>query len=157
MNSKTISIIAIFLWVATISIIGYRFIKGNAQQVESMEDTRMAITLTPDEKSHVLGEMRAMLNSIQGIVAGLDQGDMKMVSEAALESGTAHMVDTDPRLMMKLPLSFKKLGIGSHEYYDKISEVALADGSQKKILSMLNSQLQTCIACHDTFQFVTEP
>ena len=156
MNSKTISFIAIFLWVVTIAIVGYRFIKGNARESASMEDTRMAITLTPGEKSLVLSEMRVMLSSVQGIINGLDQNNMEMVSEAALASGTKHMVDMDPRVMMKLPLSFKKLGVGSHKYYDEISAVALSDGSEKKIISMLNEQLQTCIACHDSFQFVTE-
>jgi len=156
MNAKKISLIAIFLWVATISFLGYRFIKGNVKSAESMEDTRLAITLTPGEKSLVLGEMRTMLRSVQGIIDGLDQNNMELVSESALESGTEHMVDMDPRVMMKLPLSFKKLGVGSHKYYDEIAAVAQSDGSQKKIISMLNSQLQTCIACHETFQFINE-
>lgn len=149
-NISKISLTAIILWAVTIFAFGYRFITGSTVK---MDDNRQAITLTADEKTLVLSEMRGMLGSIQGIVDGLDQNSMLDVQKAATDSGTLHMVDTDPRLMMKLPLEFKKMGVGVHKYFDKIASAAKDGAKEDQIVSMLSTQLKTCVACHATYQF----
>ena len=152
-NMNKISILAIALWLVTIGIVGYRFVSGNA---EKLTDERSAITLSSSQKVNVLSEMRSMLLSVQGIVDGLEEGNMKVVTEAANESGTEHMVDTDPALMLKLPLAFKKMGVGVHKYFDQISIAAKTGASKEKIISMLNTQLKTCVSCHATYQLKIE-
>jgi len=152
-NSSKLAIAAITLWVLTIVVFGYKFVTGST---ELAEDNRQAITITPSEKIVVLGEMRGMLLTVQGILEGLEDNNMDAVSQAALASGTEHMVDTDPRLMLKLPLAFKKLGVGSHTYFDEISAKAKSGTSKETIIKMLNTQLKSCVACHATYQLKTE-
>lgn len=150
MNAKRISVLAIILWAGLILFIGIRFLKGNA---ESSVDGRITVTLTESERVMILGEMRSLLQAVQGILDGLEKNNQKAIVEAATGGGTAMMVDDSPELMLKLPLAFKMQGIGAHKYFDKIAEEAQKGAGRDKILSMLNTQLQSCVSCHAAYQF----
>lgn len=153
MNYKKLAIISIAFWIITLGFIGFRFIKGDTAPGE---DGRTVIKLSPSEKSLILSEMRMMLQTVQEIVEALEQNNMKGVAEAALNGGTAMMVDLNPKVMMKLPLPFKKMGVETHRYYDEISEMAENGADKDKILSMMTTQLQRCNGCHAGYKFETE-
>ncbi|MDH4262251.1 MAG: hypothetical protein OEV78_04310 [Spirochaetia bacterium] len=152
MNVNKISILAILLWVGLILVLGIKFIKGS---VDKGEDGRVEINLTKSEKILVLGEMRQLLKAVQGIVNGIEQNDHKAIAEAALGGGTKMMIDDSSGLMLKLPLNFKTQGVGVHKYFDKIAEEAQKNPGRDKIISMLNTQLQSCVSCHAGYQFKT--
>ena len=153
MNAKKISIIAIVLWAGLILGLGIQFVKGNAKKAE---DGRAAVTVTESERVMILGEMRQLLQAVQGIVDGIEKNDTKAIVESALGGGTKMMIDDSASLMLKLPLAFKEQGIGAHKYFDKIAEEAKKGASREKTLSMLNTQLQRCVSCHAGYQFSTK-
>jgi len=153
MKTNKTGLIAILLWAGLILVLGIRFVKGST---EKTADGRTAIIITDSEKTMILGEMRQLLQAVQGVVNGLDKNDAKAITDAALGGGTAIMIDHNPELMMKLPLEFKGQGIAVHKYFDKIGEEAKNGAKKEKILSMLNTQLQNCIACHAAYQFKTK-
>ncbi|MDH4200190.1 MAG: hypothetical protein OEV66_07395 [Spirochaetia bacterium] len=150
MNIKLISLTAIFLWFGLIVFLGIRFVKGN---VEKGEDGRAEVVLTKSEKVMILGEMRQLLFTVQGVVDGIEKNNSKAIAEAALNGGTKMMLDDNASLMLKLPVAFKMQGIGVHKYFDQIANEAQKGAAKDKILSMLNTQLQNCISCHAAYQF----
>ena len=153
MNTKMISIIAIFLWGITVLAGIFFFMKG---KTITGDDNRTAVVLTHSEKIMVLGEMRQMLGAVHGILQGLNEGNMKKVEEAALSGGTAHMVDMNPAFMMKLPGEFKQVGMKAHTDFDSIGAAAKNGASEKEIMKMLSESMNGCVSCHAKYQITTE-
>jgi len=152
MNAKKLALLSIVLWIGLVLVIGVKIFKGS---VEKSEDGRAVVNLTIPEKALVLGEMRQLLASVGGILAGIEKNDPNAIAEAAYNGGTKMMVDATPGLMLKLPADFKMKGVGVHKYFDKIAEEAKKGAGKDKIISMLNTQLQTCVSCHASYQFKT--
>lgn len=144
---------AILVWILTIAIFGFRFVKGSTTQ---SDDGRTAVLLSPSEKSLILFEMRGMLDSVRGVLQGVNQDDMTLVAEAARKSGTAHMADLDPRLMLKLPVAFKAAGVGAHDYFEEVALAADKGATKEEILEMLATQLDTCVTCHAAYRLQEE-
>lgn len=115
-------------------------------------DDRLAIEVPPEGRDLVLDEMRTMLASVRGIVAGLAENDMARVAEAARASGTATAVDLAPELRQRLPAEFKQLGISVHEAFDELADLAESGASTHAVLTRLRAQLDSCVACHATFR-----
>lgn len=153
MSTKNIALISIVLWVGLALFVGFKMVKGS---VEIAEDGREVITLTSKERVMILGEMRQLLQAVQTILEGIEKNDTKTIIKGALSGGTAMMLDETPGLMLKLPHSFKTRGINVHTYFDDIAEEAQKGANREKIISMLNTQLKNCIACHVGNQLRTE-
>src|SRR5512135_760596 len=101
MSTRMLSVTAITLWLITIAVAGFFFVRG---QTRVAPDGRTAVLLTLDERNLVLTEMRGMLGTVQGMVNGVKAGDLKQVAQAARASGMAAAADVNPALMAKLPL-----------------------------------------------------
>lgn len=71
---------SIILWTIVIGVFIKFFITG---QTIPSADNRRAVVLSASEKDIVLGEMRALLISLNGILKGLGNDDFKAVSIAA--------------------------------------------------------------------------
>ncbi len=106
----------------------------------------------PAGREAVLTEMRVMLESIRGVVDGLDRADMKQVAQAARASGTAAAADLAPELRDRLPLPFKELGMSVHRGFDDLATAADAGVSSREVLSRLSAQLASCVACHASYR-----
>lgn len=145
MKSRTLSLIAIALWAATVVVVVTLFVRG---QTTPSTDGRKAIVLTAQEHDLVLMEMRGMLQSVQGVVNGLAGNDMAAVAKAARASGMAAAADTTPALMAKLPLEFKQLGLSVHQGWDGMAQLAEHGASADEILTRLDAQLSSCVGCH---------
>ena len=76
MNTKTIAIAAIVLWVASAAFVGFKFIKGSTV---TAVDGREAIVLLPAERDLVLTEMRGLLIAVQEVISAVNAGDMEAV------------------------------------------------------------------------------
>jgi hypothetical protein len=148
MTTKSIAVIAILLWAVSVAFIGYRFVSGSTVIAE---DGREAIVLEASERSFVLGEMRAMLASVQDIIGAINAKDMAQVKEIAHKVGMAEAQAAPMSVMLKLPLAFKQLGLATHEGFDEIG--AAADVSAEAVLQKLDENLSKCVACHETYQF----
>lgn len=66
-------------------------------------DTRTALPLTPAEQAEFLAEMRQMLASIQGIIAGIGTQDREKIATAARTSGNRMACATPESIRQKLP------------------------------------------------------
>lgn len=76
----TVSIVSILLWIGSISVFLYYFLKGKT--IES-DDKRTAVVLNNSEKDLVLREMRTLLLSVNGIVKGLGEENYPQAEEWA--------------------------------------------------------------------------
>lgn len=152
MNYRMLTWLSLGLWLATVIVIAVFFIRG---QTTPSADGRRAIALAPAERDLVLGEMRAMLGSVQGVVDGLQAHDAKQVAAAARASGMSAAVDLSPALMAKLPLEFKTLGLNTHRGFDELAQVAEKGASGDDLLKKLGTQLAACVGCHAGYRLET--
>lgn len=154
MKSSKIAIIAILLWVVTIAVFAWFFIRGN---IAPGIDGRTAVVLKTDERDLVLREMRGLLSATQGIMEGIVQGDMKQVIQSSRSAGmaAAAKVDVPLALMAKLPLPFKALGMSVHQSMDEIAKAAESGKPAPELLKMLSGTVSKCVACHAGWQLKT--
>jgi len=149
MKSNKIASIALLLWVVTIAVFAWFFIRGNTV---AGTDGRTAVVLQPAERDLVLAEMRGLLSSTQGILEGANQGDVKRIIQASRAAGMATAADVNPALMAKLPLEFKSLGMSVHQDMDEITKAAEGGAPAAEILKMASNTLTKCVACHSAWQ-----
>jgi hypothetical protein len=131
----------------------YKFIVQGA--VEQGVDGRLAIQLDDHERQLVLSEMRAFLESVQQIMHGISDNDMKLVATSASSVGLASQQAVPGALIGKLPLSFKKLGRDTHAKFDELALDAGQFGDSGHSLSQLSNLMQNCVACHAAYRFET--
>lgn len=116
----------------------------------------MAVVLQHAERGLILAEMRGLLSSIQGVLEGASQGDMKRIVQASRAAGMAAAADVNPALMAKLPLEFKSLGMSVHHDMDEIAKAAESGAPAAEILKMTSDTLTKCVACHSAWQLKAE-
>ena len=151
MKSNKLAMTAILLWVTTIAVFAWFFIRGN---IAPGTDGRDAVVLKADERDLVLREMRGLLSATQGVMEGIVQGDMKQVAQSSRSAGmaVAAKVDVPLSLMAKLPLPFKTLGMSVHQNMDEIAKAAESGKPAPELLKMLSDTVSKCVACHAGWQ-----
>lgn len=149
MKSNKLAWAALALWLATIAVFGWFFVRGNTTPGT---DNRTAVVLAPAERNLILSEMRGLLSGVHGILDGLNHNDMKQVASAARAIGTASAADVNPALMAKLPLPFKQLGMSVHHEMDDLALAAENGKSPAELQTMLSNTLAKCVACHSSWQ-----
>ena len=147
---KKIAIISFALWIASFGFIFYKIKYGNALMV----DKRMEIGLLPEERQLVLGEIKSLLAGLKGIIKGLSTDDFELVKKSAIGNGMGMAQDINPALIAKLPLSFKTMGMGVHQSFDKLAS-KIPGANSKEILKEVDSIMSSCVACHSAFK-ITE-
>lgn len=90
MTARVLSITAIALWLVTIAVTVFFFVRG---QTQLAPDGRTTVLLGSDERNLVLTEVRGMLETVQIVVDGVNEGDLKQVAQAARASGMAAAAD----------------------------------------------------------------
>ena len=149
MRSNRLAIFTLLLWLATVAVFAWFFIRGIT--VEGT-DGRVAIVLQPGERDLVLAEMRGLLVATQQILEGANQGDMQRIGKAARAAGMAGAADVNPALMAKLPVEFKQLGMSVHQEMDDIAKAGESGKTPAEILQMTSDTLNKCVACHAAWQ-----
>lgn len=149
MKSNKFALAAILLWVVTVAVFAWFFIRGSTV---AGNDNRTAIVLGASERDLVLSEMRGMLASTHGIMDGINRGDMKQVAQSARASGMGAAADINPALMAKLPLPFKQLGMSVHHEMDQLASAAESGKPATELQQMLAGALAKCVACHAAWQ-----
>ena len=149
MKSNKIASIALLLWILTIAVFAWFFIRGNTT---AGTDGRTAVMLQVGERDLILSEMRGLLSATQGILEGLNQGDMQRVIKASSAAGMIVAADASPALMAKLPIELKTLGMSVHRDMDAIAKAAENKAPAPEILKMLSNTLIKCVTCHSTWQ-----
>lgn len=149
MKSNKIATIALLLWVVTIAVFAWFFIRGNTT---AGTDGRIAVVLQSGERDFVMREMRGLLAATQEIMEGASQGDTQRIVKAARSAGMAGAADVNPALMTKLPIEFKKLAMGMHGDMDEIAKAGEGGKPVLELLKMTSNALTKCVACHSAWQ-----
>lgn len=119
-------------------------------------DNRIAIQVSPNERNHILYEMREYLHGLFNLDNALASKDMKAV--AMFTQPMAGMVDHLPdNLKDRLPEEFIQMAIGMNE----VLKVMARDAKTRADMSLAQSQMAElmtyCSGCHDTFRFEVLP
>lgn len=149
MKSNKLAYIALLLWVVTVAVFGWFFIRGNTA---AGTDGRTAVVLKPSERDFVMAEMRGLLSATQQILEGANQGDIACIIKAAHGAGMAAAADVNPTLMMRLPIEFKQLAMSLHRNMDEIAKAAEGGKPVPELLKMTSDALTKCVACHSAWQ-----
>ncbi|MCW7505343.1 hypothetical protein [Leptospira paudalimensis] len=148
--------VAILLWLFTMITLGYFFYFGNT--TKSL-DTRTAIRLTPAERQLVLTEMRALLEALNGMLSGLGEKDYEKAAKSADAVGmglVASLEHQEKTILLKLPVSFKKLGFGTHEKFDEIASKIRKKEEIHTLLKEMDELTKNCVACHAGYKIELE-
>ncbi len=149
MKPNKLALAAITLWIASIAVFAWFFVRGNTA---AGTDNRTAVMLAPGERALILGEMRNLLGGVHDILDALNHNDMKQAASAARAVGMASAADVNPALMAKLPLPFKQLGMSVHHDMDDLALAAESGKPVAELQTMLSSTLAKCVACHSSWQ-----
>jgi hypothetical protein len=114
-------------------------------------DTRIDLGLTAEERADFLAEMRVMLASIQGILAGIGADDRERIAEAARQSGNRMARATPETVRAKLPQAFRDLGGPTHMMFEELAIRAETD-DMDSLASAAAVIMNQCLACHATFR-----
>jgi hypothetical protein len=140
--NKNISSVFLFF------IMAVQVVSVSAQEIH---DERISLGLTSAEKAQFLSEMRQMLASIQGVVAGIGAEDRVLIMKSARYSGNRMARATPDSVRQKLPQAFKELGGPTHMMFEEL--VIRAETDDMDMLSELTGQLmKQCLACHAMFK-----
>jgi hypothetical protein len=118
-------------------------------------DNRQILYLSEPQRSHVLTEMRSLLDGTQKIIGALARDDMAAVADAAKAIGLNMGHSAEHALHDVLPKSFMMLGMSMHKDFDFIAQDALAIKNPKHSLHQLSETMQKCTVCHATYQIQT--
>lgn len=147
-------------WMAGLILMAFLQACGQAAEAPSPEqlrdDTREVIRLDARERAQVLGEMRAMLDSVEGVVSGLAAADMEAIANAAARSGRPQMGANDQALHGKLPEAYRYMGSTARGGFDEIAQMARDGEGREAITARLSGVLQACTSCHAAYQIHTE-
>jgi hypothetical protein len=149
---RKICFAAILLWVITLTIGGWFFVKG---WTTKGSDGRTEILLAAAERDQILAEMRQLLKAVDGVVRGLGepQPDLKQMEQTARAVGMNMAADTEPAIMAKLPLPFKQMGMSIHKDMDSLADAITQHETPQQLLKRLSSMTARCTACHDMYRF----
>ncbi len=103
--------------------------------------------------------MRGLLTSVNGILIGLDANDKKKMIESARSAGMSGHSNVEAghkSIMLKLPMEFKKMGMGLHKDFDNLAEIIESGATDKEIVKKLANISGQCIQCHSGFRFSAE-
>lgn len=141
-RSITLSLPAIVtLWIAL----------SGAHAAEGTADGRTRLGLDEGERAFLLGEMRGMLGSIQGVIAGIGAGDRAGIADAARASGNRMARETPASIRDKLPPGFRQLGGPTHMMFEELA--VRAENDEMEDLALFTGELmQQCLGCHAQFR-----
>jgi len=140
MTTRTILILAITLLTTT-----------GLRAEDQPTDTRINLHLTAEERVHFLGEMRGMLSSIQGVIAGIGDEDREKIAAAAKYSGGRMGRATPDSIRKKLPQAFREMGHPTHMMFEELAIRSETD-DMDMLASFTGQLMQQCIACHAAFR-----
>ena len=114
-------------------------------------DNRINLGFTVSEKTEFLSEMRQMLASIQGIIAGIGEGDRNQIIKSARYSGNRMARATPESIKKKIPQSFKDIGGPTHMMFEELVVLAEID-DMETLMSFTGDLMKQCLACHEMFK-----
>ncbi len=115
------------------------------------QDNRFNLGFTESEKAELLSEMRQMLTSIQGIIAGIGEEDRELIIKSARYSGNRMARGTSESIKNKTPQAFKDIGGPTHMMFEELVIRAETD-DMETLASFTGELMKQCLACHSLFK-----
>ena len=141
--------IAIGLWIVGVGVLAWFFIEG---VTTPGSDGRTEIVLASAERDLILAEMRQLLRGLQGVMTAVNEQNAKGAEQSARAAGMGMAADVEPAIMMKLPLSFKQMGMSVHRDFDGIADGAARGEGGHQTLQRLSNIMTRCTTCHDLYR-----
>ena len=118
---------------------------------QKMLDNRTNLNFTESERAEFLSEMRQMLASIQGIIAGIGNDDRELIIKSARYSGNRMARETPQSIKDKTPKAFKEIGGPTHMMFEELATRAETE-ELDWLISPTADLMKQCIACHALFR-----
>ena len=122
------------------------------RQVSEDPDQRIIVSLTPEQRMHVLEEMNQFLLSTQEIVEGLASNDAELIQSAVADSLGRGQAQGQGLMKGALPPEFRQMGSAMKVELKKIDTLSKAGAEDAEILDQLSSTLMYCSSCHGSYQ-----
>lgn len=136
--------------VALLSLVTMLTFTSTGMSGESA-DKRTSLGLDDEEKAEFLSEMRQMLASIQGVIAGIAADDPDMIKKAARYSGNRMARATPDAVRNRLPQAFKEIGGPTHMMFEELVIRADTDDAED-LISFTGDLMKQCLTCHALFK-----
>jgi len=148
-NCRTCWAIAAALGLLSIVLVS-NFMNGST--IEASADGRVGIVVSPAERALVLEEMRGLLEAVQTIIVANNAGDLNTVAIAGRIVGRANMDPTSAEFAARLPMGFRKLGMDTHQRFDKLALSTEQFESTELVSQQLGELMGNCVACHRAYR-----
>ncbi len=122
--------------------------------VVRVDDERVHIRMSAENRDFALQEMRGFLESVRDINRGIVNRDTALIIEASKRSGSSIIHRAPEGILRSLPADFKELGFGTHFLFDEIGEAARNNFSPAHSQQQLVQLLDKCTACHRSYKIV---
>ena len=114
-------------------------------------DKRIGLVMSDADKAEFLSEMRQMLASIQGIMAGIGTEDRELIFKSAKYSGNRMARATPDSVRKMLPQSFKDIGGPTHMMFEELAIRSETD-DMDMLAEFTGELMKQCLACHAAFK-----
>lgn len=122
------------------------------KRVSSDPDQRIVISLTPEQRMHVLEEMNQFLLSTQEIVEGIASSDLNLIQSAVADGLGSGQGQGNGLMKDALPSEFRQMGSAMKGELRKIDTLSKTGADNAEILDQLSSTLMYCSSCHGSYQ-----
>jgi hypothetical protein len=138
--------------IALITLVGAVVAVPLATSHAQPADQRQRIVVPAAARDRVLAEMRAMLESVNGVLRALGTGDLAAAEKAARASGLATAADVEPEVKRALPPQFLSLGMQTHRGFDRLADELRAGAARERAVASLAEVTSLCVACHAAYR-----
>ncbi|MBC7858567.1 MAG: cytochrome c [Burkholderiaceae bacterium] len=115
-------------------------------------DTRRGIMTRPNERTHILANMRKYLIGLQLTSQALAADDMPAAISAARSMGSINLYEVRLRFANAAALEFRQLAEEVHHTFDAIAKEAQEKQDPKLMLSRIGAVMKKCTHCHETYR-----
>lgn len=142
-------------------------------------DMREAILLPAMQRDMLLGEMRGLLTSVNGILRGLATADTTLTRSSAASAGMAAMMRGEGMGMgagrgmsgmsghemggqgrgmgQNMPEGFRTLMHATRSGFDSLATRIAAGARSDTVVARLAALTNNCVSCHATYRLAVKP
>ena len=117
-------------------------------------DTRLGIVTRPNERAHILNNMRTYLSGLQQMADALARDDMKAAAQAARSMGSINLYEVRLAFPSKPAVEFRELAFSLQREFDRIAKDAEDRKDPRQTLGQVAGIMQKCVQCHATYRLM---
>lgn len=124
--------------------------RGGTPPEPAVTDGRTAVPLPAEANDAVRAEMRALLGSLQALLATAPARDTTAMLAAARAAGTPAAADT--ALEHLLPAEWMTMAMTMHRGFDSLAVAIRARAGTDSLAARLGVTLSSCVSCHSQYR-----